>query len=230
MFSRRVVGDPVGGPVPGRRRPYAGRVSTVGAGARPGVVLRFGAVALAVLVGGAVTGCAKTITGHGSPAQAAGSTASASGAPQPGTGTGLPGIPLPTTGGQNPDPEIPDSPCDVLDKNKVHQQFGNDADIDRSLDKCQVTSTEGDFVSFNVYSALTLNFEKADEPGGRSTTIAGLPAYITQKDKYIIVSRSPNPDNRGILTCFVGFSSRSQLTGLQIATQLLADIMPHYRY
>jgi hypothetical protein len=220
----------VGEPLAGRRRPYPGRVSTVGAGARPGFLLRSAAVAIALLVGAAVAGCAKTITGHGTPAQAAGSGAPTSGAPSPGTGTGLPGIPLPTGGGQNPDPEIPDSPCDVLDKNKLHQQFGEDADIDRSLDKCQVTSHDGDFVSFNVYSALTLNFEKADEPGGKSTTIAGLPAYITQKDKYIIVSRSPNPDNRGILTCFVGFSSRSQLTGLQIATQLLNDIMPHYRY
>lgn len=204
-------------------RPYAVRV-------RSGRMRSAGAV-VAVAAVGLLAGCAKTVSGHGTLAEAGGPTptVTACGTCATPTGGSLPNLPLPTGQG-NPNPEIPDSPCDVLDKAKIKQQFGEDAIIERKLDSCKITSHEGDFLSFNTYASLTLTFERNTEPGGRNLTVAGLPAYSVQKDHYLIISRSKNPDDRGIVTCYIGFAYSGQLTGLQIANQLLEQIMPHYQY
>jgi hypothetical protein len=201
------------------RRPYAERV-------RNG---RVGLAVLAVSAAALLSGCAKTVSGHGEAAGPAPSVTVCGNCSTGPSGTGLPNLPLPSGEG-NPDPEIPDSPCDVLDKNKLKQQFGEDALIERKLDSCKITSHEGDFLSLNTYASLTLTFERTSEPGGRNLTVAGLPAYIVQNDHYLIISRSKNPNDRGIMTCYVGFAYSGQLTGLQIATQLLEQIMPHYQY
>jgi hypothetical protein len=190
-----------------------------------GVGTAVAAVAVAAMLGG----CATRVSGHGQQAEAGG-TASASGTAGPtASGPGLPTLPLPTGGDSDPDPEIPDSPCDVLSETALKQQFGEDVDIDRKLDSCKITAADGTFLSFNAYASLTLSFEKAHEQG-RSVVIADRPAYIAQKDHYIIISRSKNPGDRGILTCYVGFSGGSQINGIQLATRLFEQLMPHYAY
>lgn len=177
-------------------------------------------------LGGAVGGCTTTVAGHGAPAAAGLTSPTArSGVPGP----GLPSLPLPSGGGADPNPEIPDSPCDVLDKNQLRQQFGQDVDIQSQLDTCKITLSDGSFLAFNAYAALTLDYEKHQEPG-RSVTIADRPAYLAQHDHYIVVGRSKNPADRGIVTCYVGFSGSSQINGIQVATQLLEKLMPHYVY
>jgi hypothetical protein len=183
------------------------------------------AVAVSVLLGG----CATAVAGHGQAAETGGPGPTLSGATPTGSGPGLPTLPLPTGGGSNPDPQIPESPCDVLDKNELKQQFGQDADIARGLDSCKITSADGTFLSFNAYASLTLSYEKNQEKG-RALTIADRPAFISQKDHYIVVGRSKNPDDRGILTCYVGFSGGSQINGIQLATRLFEQLMPHYAY
>jgi hypothetical protein len=190
------------------------------------VRIRGGVAAVAAVAAcGLLAGCATKVTGHGALADP--TAAPTTGAPGP-AGTGLPNLPLPS-GGAVPNPEIPDSPCDVLDKTEIKEQFGDDAVIDRRLDSCKITSAEGEFLSFNAYAALTLTYEKNHEDG-RAVTIADRPAYIAQNDHYIIVGRSTSPDDRGILTCYVGFSGGSQLTGIQLATRLFEQLMPHYVY
>jgi hypothetical protein len=188
-------------------------------------------------LGLALAGCAKTVTGHGSAAAGVGpatptsvptSTDSAS-PTATSSGTGI-NLPLPSGGGDNPNPEIPDSPCDVVNKATVKSLFGQDVSYERKTDSCKINSADGlDFLSINVYSALSLNFEKASEPGGRLSSMAGRPAYFEQQNRYIVISRSANPDDRGILTVYVGFVS-SQAKGLQVATEVMKQIMPHYQY
>src|SRR5262249_26124063 len=159
---------PVGG-----RRGGAGAAATVAAAGR-------------LALGGAVGGCTTTVAGHGAPAAAGLTSPTArSGVPGP----GLPSLPLPSGGGADPNPEIPDSPCDVLDKNQLRQQFGQDVDIQSQLDTCKITLSDGSFLAFNAYAALTLDYEKHQEPG-RSVTIADRPAYLAQHDHYIVVGRS----------------------------------------
>jgi hypothetical protein len=206
----------------GTDRPYPVRM-------RNGRV-RMAAVLLAASVG-ALTACATQIAGHGQPAADAPTASGPGPSSDPSGSSGsAPNIPLPSNGGGEPNPEIPDSPCDVLDKAKLAQQFGANPNIERKLDSCKVSSQEGDFVSLNTYSSLTLNFEKKSEPGGRNLTVAGLPAYLVQNDHYMIISRSKNPDAPGIMTCYIGFAYSGQLAGLQIATQMLETVMPHYQY
>jgi hypothetical protein len=175
---------------------------------------------------GLPVGCATTVSGHGQLAEGASASASAAATA---SGPGLPNLPLPPGGGADPNPEIPDSPCDVLNESELKDQFGQDAVIERGRDRCKITSADGTFLAFNAYAALTLSYEKNHEKG-RSVTIAGRPAYITQKEHYIVVGRSKSPDDRGILTCYVGFSGASQITGIQLATRLFEELMPHYVY
>jgi hypothetical protein len=190
------------------------------------------AVVCAAAVCAALAGCATTVTGQGRPATSGTAGPAASSGPastRAAPGPGLPSLPLPTPSGANPDPEIPDSPCDVLDRDELRQQFGPAADIDTELDGCKVTAADGSFLSFHAYAALSLNDEK-HQGAGRSVTIAGRPAYLAQRDHYIVVSRSLNPEDRGIMTCYVGFSGSSQINGIQLATRLLEEMMPHYTY
>jgi len=177
-------------------------------------------------LGGAVGGCATPVAGHGTPAASGPTGPTASGVPGP--SLPLPSLPLPR-GGADPNPEVPDSPCDVLDRNQLRQQFGPDVDIQSELDQCRITSADGTFLAFNAYAALTLDDEKHQQPG-RSVTIADRPAYLSQQDHYLVVSRSKDPTDRGIVTCYVGFSGSSQINGIQLATQLLEQLMPHYTY
>jgi hypothetical protein len=188
-----------------------------------------GAALAAAAVCALLAGCASTVAGRGQP------VAAASSGPAPGsptataTGPRLPNLPLPPGGGADPDPEVPDSPCDVLDAGELKAQFGQDADIDREVDSCKITAADGTFLSFNAYASLTLSYEEKHEEG-RPLTIAGQPAYIAQNDHYIVVGRSKSPDDRGILTCYVGFSGSSQINGIQLATRLFEELMPHYVY
>jgi Protein of unknown function (DUF3558) len=186
--------------------------------------------ALAAAAGVLLAGCATTVAGHGQLAATGGATTSPGGSPgATRSGPGLPSLPLPPGGHVDPDPEIPDSPCDVLKESELKSQFGQDADIDRQLDSCKITSADGTFLSFNAYASLTLTSEKNTKEG-RPLTIGGQPAYIEQNDHYIVVGRSKNPDDPGILTCYVGFSGGSQLTGIQLATRLFEQLLPHYVY
>jgi hypothetical protein len=211
-----------------RGRPYAVRV-------RNG---RIWTAVIALTVGLTLAGCAKTVTGHGAAAEGVGPTTlptsppSATESPDPSatsTSTGI-NLPLPSSGGANPNPEIPDSPCDVLDKAKVRQLFAQEVSYERKTDSCKITSADDlNFLAINVYSALSLTFEKTSEPGGRLSTMAGRPAYFEQQNRYIVISRSANPDDRGILTVYVGFVS-SPSSGLQVATEVMKQVMPHYQY
>jgi hypothetical protein len=191
-----------------------------------------GAAVVSAVVCATLVGCATTVTGQGQPATG-GTTGPAASSEPASTGAapgpGLPSLPLPPPSGANPDPEIPDSPCDVLDREELKQQFGPGAAIDTELDGCKVTAADGSFLSFHAYPALTLSYEKRQE-AGRPVTIAGQPAYLAQRGHYLVVSRSKNPDDRGIVTCYVGFSGSSQINGIQLATRLLEEMMPHYTY
>jgi hypothetical protein len=206
----------------GRGRPYAVRVFNG----------RIGAAALMLAVGLTLVGCAKTVTGHGVAAEGVGPTSAPTltDSPSPtASDTGI-SLPTPSGGGANPNPEIPDSPCDVLDKAKVQQLFGPGVTYERRTDSCKITSADDlNFLAINVYSALSLDFEKTSDPTGRVSTLAGRPAYYLQQDRYIIISRSKNTADRGILTVYVGFVS-NQLNAPQITNQVMAQIVPHYQY
>jgi hypothetical protein len=45
---------------------------------------------------------------------------------------------------------------------------------------------------------------------------------------FIVVGRSTNPDGRGTLTCYLGFSGGRQAGGSLTATKLLERVVPHY--
>ena len=187
-----------------------------------------GAAVAVAAAGALLAGCATTVAGQGQPIGSGSAGPTSGGATATSSGPALPGLPLPSGGRVDPDPEVPDSPCDVLDAAELKTQFGQDADIDRGLDSCKITAADGTFLSFNAYASLTLSSEKSKQ--GRGLTIAGQPAYIEQNDHYIVVGRSKNPDDPGILTCYVGFSGGSQINGIQLATRLFEQLMPHYVY
>jgi hypothetical protein len=170
-----------------------------------------------------LAGCASTTAGHGRLAGFPGGPAGTHAAAQPTLPT-LPGQP------RDPDPEVPDSPCDVLDSTEVHDAFGRDVTIDRRIDRCRLTAADESFLDINADAVLSLSFEESQYPGGRSVTIADRPAYLAQDGHFIVVGRSASPDDRGMLTCYVGFGGGQQAGGLLIATKILERVVPHYSY
>jgi hypothetical protein len=61
-------------------------------------------------------------------------------------------------------------------------------------------------------------------------SIAGQPAHLEQHGHYVAAGRSKNPADRGALTCHVGFSGSSRISGVQLATALFDQLMPHHLY